>query len=230
MSDELIKEEELHEEHDHDHEEHDHEEHEHHHDHEGHEGHEHHHHHHHDDDCDCGCHDHDHDDDDDDDEEHEGHHHHHDDDDCDCGHEHHHHHHHDDDCDCGCHDHDHEHDHEHHHHHEHSNIEISTHEDATIATVKMALGTDKDAAKVQLKSFMTAVGAEAEAEGGMVGHIKFFLKESVGEMFSMTDPEDEIQIKPAALPEYTAEGVCIVVGISPDAREDIVKLHDPGAV
>ena len=176
MSDELIKEEELHEEHDHDHEEHDHE-----HDHE--------------------------------ERDHEGH-------------EHHHHHHHDDDCDCGCHDHD----HEHHHHHEHSNIEISTHEDATIATVKMALGTDKDAAKVQLKSFMTAVGAEAEAEGGMVGHIKFFLKESVGEMFSMTDPEDEIQIKPAALPEYTAEGVCIVVGISPDALEDIVKLHYPGAV
>ena len=191
MSDELIKEEELHEEHDHDHEEHDHEGH--HHDHD-HEGHEHHHHHHHDDDCDCG-------------------------------HEHHHHHHHDDDCDCG-----HDHDHEHHHHHEHSNIEISTHEDATIATVKMALGTDKDAAKVQLKSFMTAVGAEAEAEGGMVGHIKFFLKESVGEMFSMTDPEDEIQIKPAALPEYTAEGVCIVVGISPDALEDIVKLHYPGAI
>ena len=218
MSDELIKEEELHEEHDHDHEEHDHEGHEgHHHDHD----HEHHHHHHHDDDCDCGCHDHDHDDDDDDDEEHDHHHHHHDHD-----HEHHHHHHHDDDCDCGCHDHD----HEHHHHHEHSNIEISTHEDATIATVKMALGTDKDAAKVQLKSFMTAVGAEAEAEGGMVGHIKFFLKESVGEMFSMTDPEDEIQIKPAALPEYTAEGVCIVVGISPDALEDIVKLHYPGAV
>ena len=213
MSDELIKEEELHEEHDHDHEEHDHEGHEHghhhHHDHD-HEGHEHHHHHH-DDDCDCG---------------HEHHHHHHHDDDCDCGHEHHHHHHHDDDCDCGCHDHD----HEHHHHHEHSNIEISTHEDATIATVKMALGTDKDAAKVQLKSFMTAVGAEAEAEGGMVGHIKFFLKESVGEMFSMTDPEDEIQIKPAALPEYTAEGVCIIVGISPDALEDIVKLHYPGAV
>ena len=204
MSDELIKEEELHEEHDHDHEEHDHEGHEHghhhHHDHD-HEGHEHHHH------------------------DHEGHHHHHHhDDDCDCGHDHDHDHHHDHDDD------DEEHDHEHHHHHEHSNIEISTHEDATIATVKMALGTDKDAAKVQLKSFMTAVGAEAEAEGGMVGHIKFFLKESVGEMFSMTDPDDEIQIKPAALPEYTAEGVCIVVGISPDALEDIVKLHYPGAV
>ena len=220
MTDELIKEEELREEHDHDDCDcgcHDHD----HHDHE-------HHHHHHDDDCGCG-HDHEH-------EHHHheecchGHHHHHHDDDCDCGnegHEHHHHHHHDDDCDCGCHDHDHEH---HHHHHDHSNIEVSTHEDAVIATVKMSLGTDKDAAKVQLKSFMTAVGAEAEAAGGMVGHIKFFFKESAGEMYSMTDPEDEIQIKQSALPEYSAEGVCIIVGIEPEELEDIVKLHYPGAV
>ena len=109
-------------------------------------------------------------------------------------------------------------------------MEISTHEDATIATVKMTLGTDKDAAKVQLKSFMTAVGAETEAAGGMVGHIKFFFKESSGQMYSMTDVEDEIQIKDAALPEYSAEGVCIVVGISPDTLEDIVKLHYPGAI
>ena len=134
-------------------------------------------------------------------------------------HEHEHHHHH----------HDHDHDHEHHHHHD-EKIEISTHEDAAIATVRMDLGTDRQAAEDQLKNFMRAVAEGSEAAGGMVGHIKFFLKESVGEMFSMTDPEDEIQIKPAALPEYTAEGVCIVVGISPDALEDIVKLHYPGAV
>ena len=145
---------------------------------------------------------------------------------------------------CGCHDHDHEHHHHHdhdhhhhehghdheHHHHDHSNIEVTSHEDAVIATVKMTLGTDKDAAKVQLKSFMTAVGAETEAAGGMVGHIKFFFKESAGQMYSMTDPEDEIQIKDAALPEYSAEGVCIVVGIPPDTLEDIVKLHYPGAI
>ena len=157
-------------------------------------------------------------------EEHEHHHEH--GEECGCGH-HHHHHEHGEHCGCG-HDHDHE-GHEH-HHHEHSNIEVTSHEDATIATVKMTLGTDKEAAKVQLKSFMTAVGAEAEAAGGMVGHIKFFFKESAGQMYSMTDPEDEIQIKDAALPEYSAEGVCIVVGISPDALEDIVKLHYPGAV
>ena len=94
----------------------------------------------------------------------------------------------------------------------------------------MTLGTDRDAAKVQLKSFMTAVGAEVEASGGMVGHIKFFFKESAGQMYSMTDPEDEIQIKDAALPEYSAEGVCIVMGVSPEMLEDIVKLHYPGAI
>ena len=175
----------------------------------------------------CCCEEHDH-------EEHEHHHHHHHHHEhgkeCCCGHDHdheHHHHHHDED-ECGC-GHDHEHEH-HHHHHDHSNVEISTHEDAVIATVKMSLGTDRDAAKVQLKSFMTAVGAETEAEGGMVGHIKFFFKESAGQMYSMTDPEDEIQIKDAALPEYSAEGVCIVVGISPETLEDIVKLHYPGAL
>lgn len=161
------------------------------------------------------------------DHEHEHEHHH------DHDHEHHHHHDHDEDCDCGCHDHEHhhhhhDHDHEHHHHHD-EKIEVTTHEDATIATIKIALGSDKDAALVQLKSFMRAVGEEAEAEGGMVGHIKFFLKESHGEMLSMTDL-DEIQIKPAAVPEYTAEGVAIIVNLDPDKLEDIVRLHYPGAI
>ncbi len=194
------------------------------------EEHEHHHHHHdHDDDC-CG-HDHDHD--------HEHHHHDHDDDCC-GGHDHHdhehHHHDHDDDCCCG-HDHDHDyhdhhhhhdHDHEHHHHHD-EKIEISTHEDATIATVRMDLGTDRHAAEAQLKSFMRAVAEGSEAAGGMVGHIKFFLKESQGRMLSMTDLE-EIQEKPAAAAKFTAEGVAIILSIDPEDLEEIVKLHYPGAV
>ena len=163
---------------------------------------------------------------------HDHEHHHHD-------HEGHEHHHHDDDCGCGCHDHDHghhhhhDHDHEghehHHHHHEDEKIEVTTHESSTIATIRMSLGSDKDAALVTLKSFMRAVGEEAEAAGGMVGHIKFFLKESHGEMLSMTDL-DEIQVKPSANPEYTAEGVAIIVNLDPDVLEDIVRLHYPGAV
>ena len=154
------------------------------------------------------------------DHEHEHHHHHHDhDDDCCCGHDHHdheHHHHH------------HDHDHEHHHHHD-EKIEISTHEDAAIATVRMDLGTDRQAAEDQLKNFMRAVAEGSEAAGGMVGHIKFFLKESQGCMLSMTDLE-EIQEKPAAAAEFTAEGVAIILSIDPEDLEEIVKLHYPGAV
>ncbi len=222
----------------HDHEEecchhHDHEGHEHHHHHheEGeeccghdHEGHEHHHHHHHEDGEECCGHDH---------EGHEHHHHHHHEDgeEC-CGHDHegheHHHHHHDDDEECCC-GHDHE-DHEHHHHHHHHDdepVEVSTHEDSIIATVRLgSLGRDKQAAMVKLRSFMRAVAEETEGLDGMIGHIKFFLKESKGTMFSMTDLE-EIQEKPAEGFEYTAEGVCIVLGIEPDTLEDIVKRHLP---
>ena len=163
--------------------------------------------------------------------EHEHHHHHHDHgEECGCGH--HHHHHHDDE-----HDHDHEgrhhhHDHDHHDHEHHQHdekIEISTHEDATIATVRMSLGTDRQAAEAQLKSFMRAVAEESEAAGGMVGHIKFFLKESQGQMLSMTDLE-EIQVKPASAAEFTAEGVAIILSIDPDDLAEIVKLHYPGAV
>ena len=169
-------------------------------------------------------------------DEHEEHdHEHHHDHEGECCHGHHHHHHDDDDHECGCghhhghhhHHHDHDHDHEHHHHDE--KIEISTHEDATIATVRMSLGTDRQAAEAQLKSFMRAVAEESEAAGGMVGHIKFFLKESQGQMLSMTDLE-EIQVKPAAAAEFTAEGVCIILEIDPDDLAEIVKLHYPGAV
>ena len=209
MSDELkkeIQEEHEHEEHDHDHD------HEHHHDHD-HEG-----------ECCCGHHHHDHDDHDHDHEHHHEHgkccHHDHDHE----THEHHHDHHHD-----HGHDHHHDHDHEHHHHHEEEKITVTSHEDAVIASIKISLGKDREAALEQLKSFMHAVGEAAEAEGGMVGHIKFFFKESHGQMLSMTDLE-EIQIKTAPAAEFTAEGVAIVVGISPDQLEDIVRLHYPGAV
>ena len=211
------------------------------HDHEG--EHEHHHHHDHDEECCCGHHhhhhhDHDHEDHLDHDHEHEENDH---EGECCHGHGHHHHHHDydDEDHECGCghhhhhHDHDHEghhhHDHDHEHHHHDEKIEISTHEDATIATVRMSLGTDRQAAEAQLKSFMRAVAEESEAAGGMVGHIKFFLKESQGQMLSMTDLE-EIQVKPAAAAEFTAEGVCIILEIDPDDLAEIVKLHYPGAV
>ena len=144
------------------------------------------------------------------------------DDHCGCGHDHHHGHEHD-------HEHEHEgHGHEHHHHH-HENIEITTHEASVTASVRMVFREELTEAEVLLKSFMRAVAEETEALGGTIGHIKFFLKESRGSMFSMTDTE-EIQKKDAARTEIRAEGVAIVLGLEPEQLEDIVAAHYPGAV
>ena len=143
---------------------------------------------------------------------------------CCCGHEHHH-----DHDEHGCCGHEHHHDHEHHHHHRHENIEITTHEDSVTASVKITFREDRDRAEVLLRSFMRAVAEETEALGGTIGHIKFFLKESRGSMFSMTDTE-EIQKKDAQTTEVRAEGVAIVLGLTPEQLEEIVAVHYPGAV
>ncbi|MBQ9826629.1 MAG: hypothetical protein IJM61_05560 [Firmicutes bacterium] len=160
---------------------------------------------------------------------------------CCCGHEHHHghdhdhEHRHDHDEHCGCgrdheHDHEHHHDHDHeHHHHHHENIEITTHEDSVTASVRIAFREERSEAEVLLRSFMRAVAEETEALGGTIGHIKFFLKESTGSMFSMTDTE-EIQKKDALRTEIRAEGVAIVIGLDPEQLEEIVAAHYPGAV
>ena len=125
------------------------------------------------------------------------------------------------------HHHDH-HDHEHHHHH-HENIEITTHEDAVIASVRMALPGSREEAETVLKSFMRAVAEETEGLGGTIGHIKFFLKESSGAMYSMTDTED-IQKKTTPGRSFSAEGVAIVLGLTKEQLEETVAVHYPGAV
>ena len=124
--------------------------------------------------------------------------------------------------------HGHGHDHEHHHHH-HENIEITTHEDAVIASVRMALPGSREEAETVLKSFMRAVAEETEGLGGTVGHIKFFLKETCGAMYSMTDTE-EIQKKTAPARSYSAEGVAIVLDLTEEQLEEAVAVHYPGAV
>ena len=127
------------------------------------------------------------------------------------------------------HEHHHDHEHDHHHHHHREGIEISTHDASVIASVRMTLREDRAQAEVTLRSFMRAVAEEVEALGGTIGHIKFFLKESTGSMFSMTDTE-EIQKKDAEHTEIRAEGVAIVLGLSEEQLEEIVSVHYPGAV
>jgi hypothetical protein len=143
-----------------------------------------------------------------------------------CGHEHHHDH---DEHGCCGHEHHHDHDGHGHHHHHHENVEITTHEDSVTASVRITFREERAQAEVLLRSFMRAVAEETEALGGTIGHIKFFLKESRGSMFSMTDTE-EIQKKEAQTTEVRAEGVAIVLGLAPEQLEEIVAVHYPGAV
>ena len=98
-----------------------------------------------------------------------------------------------------------------------------------IASVKITFREERSVAETLLKSFMRAVAEETEALGGTIGHIKFFLKETNGSMFSMTDTE-EIQKKDAPHTEIRAEGAAIVLGVTPEQLEDIVAAHYPGAV
>ena len=144
--------------------------------------------------------------------------------DCCCGHDHDHHHDHDD-C-CG---HDHDHEHHHHHHGRREGIDISTHDDSVIASVKIVFREELPQAEILLKSFMRAVAEEVEAVGGMVGHIKFFLKETHGNMYSMTDTEDIRKID-GGRSEIRAEGAVIVLGLTEEQLEEIVAVHYPGAV
>ncbi len=143
-----------------------------------------------------------------------------------CGHEPHHDH---DEHGCRGHEHHHDHDGHGHHHHHHENVEITTHEDSVTASVRITFREERAQAEVLLRSFMRAVAEETEALGGTIGHIKFFLKESRGSMFSMTDTE-EIQKKEAQTTEVRAEGVAIVLGLAPEQLEEIVAVHYPGAV
>ena len=66
------------------------------------------------------------------------------------------------------HHHDHEHDHEHHHDHE-GPIEITTHEEALIGTVRIRIPGSYEAALEDLKTRMAQTADEVEAAVGMVG-------------------------------------------------------------
>lgn len=146
--------------------------------------------------------------------EHEHHHEH--------GHEHHHHEHE--------HDHEHrhgyEHEHDHEHHHDHdAPIEITTHENAVIGTVRIRIPGSYEEALEDLKARMAETADEVEAAGGMVGHIKAFAREeSRTAMVSIPEPGD-VQIKNGSDPGLRCEIANIVFGIDTEVLERILKNH-----
>ena len=137
------------------------------------------------------------------------------------GHEHVHHHDHDHE-----HEHRHEHDHEHHHDHGHdSPIEITTHEEAVIGTVRVRIPGSYEEALEDLKTRMAQTADEVEAAGGMVGHIKAFAREEARTaMVSIPEPGD-VQIKSGTDPGLRCEVANIVFGIEKEELESILENH-----
>lgn len=118
--------------------------------------------------------------------------------------------------------------HEHHHHHEHDHdlpIEITTHEEAVIGTVRIRIPGSYEEALEDLKTRMAETAEEVEAAGGMVGHIKAFAREEARTaMISIPEPGD-VQIKNGSDPGVRCEIANIVFGIDEEELEHILEKH-----
>ncbi len=124
------------------------------------------------------------------------------------------------------HEHGHHHEHEHEHHHDHdAPIEITTHENAVIGTVRIRIPGSYDTALEDLRTRMDQTAREVEESGGMVGHIKAFAREETRTaMVSIPEPGD-IQTKEGSDPGLHCEIANIVFGIDEETLEHILEKH-----
>ena len=120
--------------------------------------------------------------------------------------------------------HEHEHcqeaEHSHHHHdHEHAQeqlplLDIDEHEGALIGTVRCRIPGDYAQVTEELEKAVKDLAEEIDRQGGIVGHIKAFVKEENRScMLSLTEP-GEIHRIPADKPAVLAEIANIIFGLS----------------
>lgn len=99
-------------------------------------------------------------------------------------------------------------------------IEITEHQDALIGNVVLSVAGDLDAAQKEAAAMLEKAAAEITAEGGIVGHIKAYVKQETGVMLSTTGGEVSSRaVTPAAC---TAECVNIIFGLKPDRLQEIL--------
>ena len=143
-------------------------------------------------------------------------------------HGHHDHGHHDHDHhDHGHHDHDH-HDHDHHdHEHDHGvpSLEMSSHEQAVIATVRCVIPGEYGEAVDALKDAMRKTAAEIEDNGGLIGHVKAFAREENRSCMISIPEADDVQVREAVSPSVHVECANIVFSLTADRLEAIVRTH-----
>ena len=111
-----------------------------------------------------------------------------------------------------------EHDH-HHHDHEHTQeqlplLDIDEHEGALIGTVRCRIPGDYAQVTEELEQAVKNLAEEIDRQGGIVGHIKAFVKEENRScMLSLTEP-GEVHRIPADHPAVLAEIANIIFGLS----------------
>ena len=111
-----------------------------------------------------------------------------------------------------------EHDH-HHHDHEHTQeqlplLDIDEHEGALIGTVRCRIPGDYAQVTEELEKAVKDLAEEIDRQGGIVGHIKAFVKEENRScMLSLTEP-GEVHRIPADNPAVLAEIANIIFGLS----------------
>lgn len=122
--------------------------------------------------------------------------------------------------------------HPHHHHHgsHHSEdsfplLEISTHQKAVIGTIKCRIPGSYEKGIEALKKILTDIAREIENLGGIIGHLKAFVREENRScMFSITEADD-IQLKEGRSDALYVEVANIAFGISETHMEDILKKY-----
>jgi len=135
------------------------------------------------------------------------------------------HHEHDENCECGCHDEHHD-EHQHHesepHHYEHQPITITTHDMSIVGSYTFNIEKNYKESETILDDLLKQVAKEVTDLGGIIGHIKAFLK-SEGEscMISITDDESNKRYVKEA--RCRVEGVAIVFCIETVELEVILK-------
>ena len=111
-----------------------------------------------------------------------------------------------------------EHDH-HHHDHEHTQeqlplLDIDEHEGALIGTVRCRIPGEYAQVTEELEKAVKDLAEEIDRQGGIVGHIKAFVKEENRScMLSLTEP-GEVHRIPADNPAVLAEIANIIFGLS----------------
>lgn len=102
-------------------------------------------------------------------------------------------------------------------------VHIYTHGTASVGSVKCRIAGEYEEALEKLKSCMKATAGAVEKAGGLIGHLKAFVREESRTcMISMTDGE-EMQCRTGSACGIYAEAANIVFGVPPELLEEILK-------